>query len=115
MQWKINKTIDSKIHDVLAYVQSQSIKKTQISKWIRNRPDVFEDGRKIYGHRLETDFADNKFTLKISNARYNDSGNYIVQTIQLDPVEQEVDVATVNVHGMFFFQLLSVINILKGS
>ena len=100
MQWRINKTVRSNIKFIWAYAQSQSFKKTQIVSWGNNRPNVHEDGRKIYGDRLETDFADNKFTIKISNTKYNDSGNYSVE-VQLDPYEEEDNVAIVNVHGMF--------------
>ena len=100
MQWRINKTIGSNINYIWAFAQSQSFKKTQIVTWGGNRPVVFEDGRKIYGDRLETDFADNKFTIKISNTKYNDSGNYSVE-VQLDSNEKEDNVAIVNVHGMF--------------
>ena len=105
MQWRINKTVGSKIDYIRAFAESQSFKKTEIVNWAGNRPHVYEDGRKIYGDRLETDFADNKFTIKISNTKYNDSGNYSVE-VQLNPFEKKDNVAALNVHGMFssYFQ-----------
>ena len=102
MQWKINKTSGSTIKYIWAFVQSQSIKKTQIVTWVDGEPSyVFKNIKKIYGDRLRKDFADNKFTLKIRNAKYNDSGNYSME-VQSDPFEMKIDVATVHVHGMFF-------------
>ena len=56
---------------------------------------------KIYDNRLKTDLAGNKFSLKIINAKYIDSGNYSVEVL-LKPFEEAVQVATVNVYGMFF-------------
>ena len=105
MQWRINKTIGSNINYIWAYAQSQSFKKTQIVGWANGEPDLSKDGEKIYGVRLETDFADNKFTIKISNTKYNDSGNYSVE-VQLNPFEKKDNVAAINVHGMFssYFQ-----------
>ena len=100
MQWRINKTVGSNINYIRAYAQLQSLKKTQIVYWVDGEPYLSKNGEKIYGDRLETDFADNKFTIKISNTKYNDSGNYSVE-VQLDPYEEEDNVAIVNVHGMF--------------
>ena len=102
MQWRINKTIGSNINYIWAFAQSQSFKKTQIVTWGGNMPDVYKLGRNIYGDRLETDFADNMFTIKISNTKYNDSAHYSVEVLQLDPFQREVNVTTVNVQGMFF-------------
>ena len=103
LKWSINKTTGSNIRDINAYVQSQSIKKRKIVTWANNEPLVLRDAEKIYDYRLKTDFVGNKFSLKIINAKYVDSGNYSVE-VQLKPYEEEV--AIVNVHGMFssYFQ-----------
>lgn len=53
------------------------------------------------GDRLRTDFAGNKFTFLIPNAKYNDSGNYFVDVLSI-PIEEASEVATLIVHGMFF-------------
>lgn len=102
MQWRINKTVGSNINYIRAYAQLQSLKKTQIVYWVDGEPYLSKNGEKIYGFRLETDFANDKFTIKISNTKYNDSGNYFVE-VQFGKgrkFENEVNVATVNVHGM---------------
>ena len=57
--------------------------------------------RKIYGSRLKIDFADNKFVFKISSAKYNNSGNYLIK-VELEPYEKAVGVANAIVQGMFF-------------
>lgn len=108
MQWRINKTVGSNINYIWAYAQSQSFKETEIVSWGEGKPYVSKSGEKVYGFRLEIDFADDKFTIKIINTKYNDSGNYSVEVQsrkgrkfenEID-VATEVDVATVNVHGM---------------
>ena len=108
IQWRINKTNGSNIEYIRANAQSQSFKKTRIVTWGEERPDVSESVKKIYGVRLETYFADNKFTIKISNTKYNDSGNYSVVVLLENggKFEKEVNVSTVKVHGMFssYFQ-----------
>ena len=55
----------------------------------------------MYGGWLKIDFADNKFAFKISNAKYNDSGNYSIKVV-LESYEKAVGVATAIVQGMFF-------------
>ena len=55
----------------------------------------------MYGGRFKIDFADNKFVFKISNAKYNDSGNYLIKAV-LEPYEKAVGSATAIVQGMFF-------------
>ena len=55
----------------------------------------------MYGSRLKIDFADNKFVFKISNATYNDSGNYSIK-VELEAYEKAVGVAIAIVQGMFF-------------
>ena len=101
LKWSINKTTGSNIRDINAYVQSQSIKKRKIVTWANNEPLVLRDAEKIYDYRLKTDFAGNKFSLKIINAKYVDSGNYSAGVL-LESLEKPVQVATVNVYGMFF-------------
>ena len=106
MQWKINKTAGYEFDYINAFVQSQSIKKTQIIFWAEERPNVYGHAQKIYGDRLGAYFVDNKFTLKITNVNFNDSGNYSVQVQVKKASENVIDtatvIATVNVHGMFF-------------
>ena len=101
LKWSINKTTGSNVRDINAYVQSQSIKKRKIVTWGNNEPIVLRDAEKIYDNRLKTDFAGNKFSLKIINAKYVDSGNYSAEVL-LESFEKAVQVATVNVYGMFF-------------
>lgn len=101
LKWSINKTTGSNIRDINAYVQSQSIKKRKIVTWANNEPLVLRDAEKIYDYRLKTDFVGNKFSLKIINAKYVDSGNYSAEVL-LESFEKAVQVATVNVYGMFF-------------
>ena len=101
MQWSINHTAGYKIDYIRAFVQSQSIEETLIVYW-GDKPDVYEKGKKIYGERLKTNFADNRFTLMIFNAKYIDSGNYSVHFLLKKSKESAVEAATVNVHGMFF-------------
>ena len=55
----------------------------------------------MYGGRFKIDFADNKFVFKISNAKYNDSGNCSIKAV-LEPYEKAVGGATAIVQGMFF-------------
>ena len=76
--------------------------------FLNKEPVVLRDGENIYGDRyqLRTDFADDIFTLIIFNATYNDSGNYSVE-VGVKPGGDVVDVATVNVHGMFFSVIVS--------
>lgn len=109
MQWSINKTAEFEI-SINAYFQSQTIKKTKIVYWGNKEPRVLTDGEKNYSGRLETHWVDSKFTLKISNAKYSDSGNYSVRVLlSKERLSRLVfGFATVNVHGMFF-QLLSII------
>ena len=102
MQWRINKTAGYNINYIWAFAQPQSIKKTQIVGWFSSKP--LPDPLNIYFDRLKAEFADNIFTLKITNAKYNDSGNYSVEVL-VKRGEHRVgvtDVATVKVHGMFF-------------
>ena len=101
LKWSINKTTGSNIRDINTYVQSQSIKKRKIVTWANNEPLVLRDAEKIYDYRLKTDFVGNKFSLKIINAKYVDSGNYSAEVL-LESFEKAVQVATVNVYGMFF-------------
>lgn len=101
LKWSINKTTGSNIRDINAYVQSQSIKKRKIVTWANNEPLVLRDAEKIYDYRLKTDFVGNKFSLKIINAKYVDTGNYSAEVL-LESFEKAVQVATVNVYGMFF-------------
>ena len=103
MQWRIDKTVGSNIYYIRAFTQLQSFKKTQIVTWANGEVHVARNGRKSYGFRLETDFTDNKFTIKKSNTKYSDSGNYSVEVLleKGRNFEIEVNVATVNVHGMF--------------
>ena len=68
---------------------NQSTTTDCINRWAKN------------GDRLRTDFSGNKFTLLISNAKYNDSGNYFVDVLSI-PIEEASEVATLIVHGMFF-------------
>ena len=101
LKWSINKTTGSNVRDINAYVQSQSIKKRKIVTWGNNEPVVLGGAEKIYDYRLKTDLAGNKFSLKIINAKYVDSGNYSAEVL-LESFEKAVQVATVNVYGMFF-------------
>ena len=100
MQWNISKTTEYQINLIKAYVQSQSIMKTLIVTLVDTKLTV-------YGDRLETDLDDNKFTLKATNVKFTDSGNYSVEVQVKKKNEKNVFdsatvVATVNVHGMFF-------------
>lgn len=106
MQWNINKTTEYQINLIKAYVQSQSIMKTLIVIGAETEPVVHKNGKNIYGDRLETDLDGNKFTLKATNVKFTDSGNYSVEVQVKKENENAVNsatvVATVNVHGMFF-------------
>ena len=103
MQWSINLTERSTIASIKAYAQLQLKNRIQIVNWGGGKPLVFTDGEKTYGDRLITDLTNNKFTVKVTNAQYNDSGNYSMSVISLSPLSKADDAVTVLVYGMFFF------------
>ena len=102
MQWSINLKSASSIKLIRAYVQLQLKKKTPIVFWVNGKLLVSDDGELIYGNRLKTDLCDSKFTLKINNAQYNDSGNYSISVISAHPFRIARDTVPVFVYGMFF-------------
>ena len=63
---------------------------------------VTEYGKKIYGNRLLADLIDNKFTLKLTNSQYNDSGSYSINVISRTPLVEADDAVTVLVYGRVF-------------
>ena len=100
MQWNINQTDGSTIKFIWAYVQFQSMNKTQIVYWANAKPHVLDNGKIAFEDRLTTTFNDNKFKLKISNAKYKDSGKYSVE-VQLITKEDTCSNVTLIVHGTF--------------
>ena len=103
MQWSIiNLPAASSIRNIEAYVQSRSINRTQIVNSGGGMPDVYKDGIKVYGNRLKVDLDNNNFSLKIFNAKYDDSGNYSAVVVLQNPLKEAFNVATANVQGMFF-------------
>ena len=101
MPWTISNNPWSDIEYVFGYFESMLTKKIKIVPWSDRIPILLKKGRKIFGSRLKIDFADNKFVFKISNAKYNHSGNYSIK-VELEPYEKAVGVAIAIVQGMFF-------------
>ena len=102
MQWSVHLKCGSSIEFIKAYVQPQLKKKTQIVTWDAGKPVVSNDGEVNYGNRLTTDLSDSKFVLKITNAQYNDSGNYFMSLITMQPLGIAHRTVPVFVYGMFF-------------
>ena len=102
MQWTVNLKSASSIELIRVYVQLQLKKKTQIVFWGDGEPLVTKAGEEIYGNRLRTDLSDSKFTLKITNAQYNDSGNYSMSVITVQPLRIAHGTVPVFVYGMCF-------------
>ena len=102
MQWTVNLKSASSIELIRVYVQLQLKKKTQIVFWGDGEPLVTKAGEEIYGNRLRTDLSDSKFTLKITNAQYNDSGNYYMSVVSMYPLEITRSTVPVFVYGMLF-------------
>ena len=102
MQWNINLKCGSSIEFIKAYVQLQLKKKTQIVTWDAGKPVVSNNGEVIYGNRLITDLSDSNFALKITNAQYNDSGNYSMSVVSMYPIEITSSTVPVFVYGMLF-------------
>ena len=102
MQWNINLKCGSSIEFIKAYVQLQLKKKTQIVTWDAGKPVVSNNGEVIYGNRLITDLSDSNFALKITNAQYNDSGNYSMSVITVQPLRIAHGTVPVFVYGMCF-------------
>lgn len=73
----------------------------QIVKWDVKDPVITKDGEIHYNNRLTTILTDSKFTLKITNAQYNDTGNYSMRVITENPFRKADDTATVHVYGMY--------------
>lgn len=104
MKWSINLTDKSIITLIQASVQLQSSKKAELvlENTSTGKQVVTEYGKKIYGNRLLADLIDNKFTLKITNAQYNDSGSYSINVISRTPLVEADDAVTVLVYGRVF-------------
>lgn len=102
MQWTINLKSASSIGFIGVYVQLQSKKETQIVSLGNGEPLVTMVGEEIYGNRLKTDLSDSKFALKITNAQYNDSGNYSMSVITVQPLRIAHGTVPVFVYGMCF-------------
>ena len=102
MQWTINLKSASSIGFIGVYVQLQSKKETQIVSLGNGEPLVTMVGEEIYGNRLKTDLSDSKFALKITNAQYNDSGNYSMSVVSMYPLEITRSTVPVFVYGMLF-------------
>ena len=95
---------------ISTYVQFQSMKKIQIVYCGNSKPHVLDNGETAFDDRLTATFNDNKFNLKISNAKYKDSGKYSVDVL-LRSIELEFSAVTLIVHSIFF-EFLLVINLL---
>lgn len=76
----------------------------EIVGWWSSKVNVIKEPKNIYEDRLTVDFDENKgrLTLKIVNAKYNDSGKYFLEVQLKDAKGRANDVVTLNVHGMFF-------------
>ena len=115
MQWNINLPTGSSIRLIEAYVQFQSKRKTQIITFGIRKPLVSRNGKKHYKNRLIPDLSNSKFTLTITDAKLNDSGNYSLYVISEQPLEEADASVTVYIHGMFFCVLYLVITIIGNS
>ena len=102
MQWTINLKSASSIEFIGVYVQLQFKKETQIVFWDNGEPLVTMVGEEIYGNRLKTHLSDSKFALKITNALYNDSGNYSMSVLSMNPIEITHSTVPAFVYGMLF-------------
>lgn len=104
MQWSFIRTVTQNIVTIEAHVQNQSNIETQIVYWAAGALHVFTYGEEIYKGRLTTYFikTDNSVTLKIMNAKYEDSGNYSVKVALHAPNVNAEHSVTLNVNGMFF-------------
>lgn len=105
MQWIITLENGSSIWQIDAYVQSQSNTKVHVLFWKLNI-NVLDRGKKKFGNRLTANMTGEKFTLKVTNAEYEDSGKYSIEMLPAKPGRSfgklETSIVTVNVHGMFF-------------
>ena len=104
MQWSINILKEnSSIKTLSAYVQPQSKKETVIVYWVNERMQLTDEAEALYGDRLKANFENATLTVDISDAIYNDSGNYRMEvSLNSGSNEGRSDVVTVNVHGMIF-------------
>ena len=107
MKWSINLTSQHKLFDIRAYVQDQS-NKMQIGVWESGLFKVSTNGRRQYNNRLIVGFSDteNKITLEITNAEYEDRGNYSVDVIfvvQKTVLKLVTNAVSVYVYGMLMF------------
>ena len=77
----------------------------QIVSWDKEKPVVSLDGKSYFENRLTPDLdkTNNRFTLVVTKANYNDSGNYSVKPFVSmgQNIRAESAAVTVNVHGMF--------------
>ena len=109
MKWSINLTSQHEIYLVEAFVQDQS-NKMQIGNWDSGLLKVSTNGRRQYNNRLIAGFSDteNKITLEIKNAEYEDRGNYSVAVIfevqnQKADLKRVTNAVSVYVYGMLMF------------
>lgn len=94
MQWKFNQT-GEQFNFIYAYAQVLLKDKKNIVGWLNPNPIWNDD-------RLEADFHNGKYTLKIINGRFQDTGNYSIKA-QLTKNKQELhSTVSVRIHGMFF-------------
>ena len=89
------------------FVQDQS-NKMQIGIWESGLFKVSVNGRRQYNNRLIVGFSDieNKITLEITNAEYDDRGNYSVVVIfetQKADLKRVDNAVSVYVYGMLMF------------
>ena len=79
----------------------------QIVSWDDGKPVVSRGGKSYFENRLTPDLdqTNNRFTLVVTKANYNDSGNYsvnpFVKVAMIEGLREESATVTVNVHGMF--------------
>ena len=107
MKWSINLTSQHEIYLVEAFVQDQS-NKMQIGVWYSGLLKVSMNGRRQYNNRLIVGFSDteNKITLEITNAEYEDRGNYSVDVlfkVQKADLKLVTNAVSVYVYGMLMF------------
>ena len=93
----INPPIGSSIRLIEAYVQFQSKKKTQIITFRGRKPMVSRNGNRYYENRLIPYLSNSKFTLAITDAKYNDSGNYSLYVISEQPLKEADGSVTVDI------------------
>ena len=102
MDWFINRESDqSNIDYIRAYGQFQLKEKEQIGIWTPSEMLITPFAKEHFNDRLKSHYFNNKFTIKISDAKYEDSGTYYVKVL-MRSFKYSNSAVMVNIYGMLF-------------